>query len=122
MQLCAAIVFLVCCAGFCGAIRCYSCVSTTDSNCADEFSPVGITLESNCDYCSKSKGKIGSVQYVVRKCESNYYGSSECHSVSVSGMDVNVCSCNTDLCNSGPRVAASFAIGVIPIYLFLRSL
>ncbi|KAH3774145.1 hypothetical protein DPMN_175519 [Dreissena polymorpha] len=122
MQLCAAFVFIACCAGICGAIRCYSCESTTDSHCADKFAPDGITIIYYCTHCSKGKGKTGTIQYVERGCESDYSSSNACHYSSVNGIDVNICYCNTDLCNSGLRVAARFAIGVIPLTLFLRSL
>ncbi|XP_052230194.1 uncharacterized protein LOC127844178 [Dreissena polymorpha] len=126
MKVFSAFVFVVCCTGFCGAIRCYSCDSNINYNCADKFSASGITVYNSCVQCSKGKGETSNaystVQYVIRGCESSNYSDIGCINTKVNLVDVNICYCNTDLCNSGPRVATRFAIGVVPLIIFLRCL
>ncbi|KAH3789024.1 hypothetical protein DPMN_167191 [Dreissena polymorpha] len=123
MKFCAAFVVLVCCAGFCAAIQCYTCDSITESNCADEFNPSGITVEKNCVECWKAKHEANGSQIVARKCFTTDGSLAKgCHSFTEDSISGNVCVCSSDLCNSGPIVAARFTIGVVPLIMFLRSL
>ncbi|KAH3798754.1 U-scoloptoxin(05)-Cw1a-like [Dreissena polymorpha] len=120
MKLFVAFVFLVCCAGVCGAIRCYEC-SYSDGNCADEFSSSGFTPADNCEVCSKVKGEMNGNQFVTRSCETES-SSTGCTSGTYQEVDVDICICNTDLCNSAPSISARFAIVAISLVMFLKSL
>ncbi|KAH3754200.1 hypothetical protein DPMN_188863 [Dreissena polymorpha] len=122
MKLCGIFVLLVCCAGFCGAIRCYVCSTISTSNCADTFNPIGIVQEDNCVGCLKLKGKQVGIQLIDRSCLPLSSPVSGCTSGSQHGFDAAACHCSTDLCNSATCSTAIFTIIVIPLVMLLKYL
>ncbi|XP_052814459.1 protein quiver-like [Mya arenaria] len=116
-------VILVICAGTTHGIDCYTCNSLMEPNCEDDFNHAGITVESSCAQCMKSKGKVRDNQVVMRTCSMMALGNDgDCHEESRDGAEKNVCFCNSDNCNGTPHMRIALATVVTTVLIAFRVL
>ncbi|XP_052815003.1 uncharacterized protein LOC128241914 [Mya arenaria] len=116
------------------AIKCYKCsyqsslgTTTGMANCEDDFKADGIATIDNdpvtgdpCTVCTKNKGEHDDTKTVVyeRTC-SSVQQKEDCTSGELSGIEVDVCICKTDLCNSGNSIMMSFGAIALSAFAYL---
>ncbi|KAK3099921.1 hypothetical protein FSP39_011807 [Pinctada imbricata] len=85
-----------------GAIRCFSCSSTSTTACGDDFGMTSPSAQDCPGTCIKRRGKRDNagvdVVEVTRGCVEQT--GDKCFDSSFNGISVYSCTCNTNYCNS----------------------
>ncbi|KAH3797219.1 hypothetical protein DPMN_150796 [Dreissena polymorpha] len=104
-------IFIAAIASQTDALRCYNCNNLDDNGCDDPFSSASELT--GCVQCVKVKGTKSSLQVVARICAPERLPVNGCESKTEQGITGEACVCETDLCNSSVRVAASATLLMI---------
>ncbi|XP_052812155.1 uncharacterized protein LOC128239772 [Mya arenaria] len=116
------------------AIKCYQCeyeesmgITAGMANCKDEFkAEYNMTIVNDpitgdpCAFCTKTKTSHDNTDTVFydRAC-SSLQATDDCGSGEYGGGETYLCSCKTDLCNSGNDVMMSFGANAFAAFAYL---
>lgn len=91
------------------AITCYSCNSTTTTNCLDPFSPTGVHTCTGAA-CLKALVSVSGTTFVTRQCHPNEAEKDLCLDTSGEGISGKGCVCRSDNCNDAGMLKPTYKI------------